>query len=266
MPLVYFYKVRLHTMGKLLSWVLLYPALVFAYVVLANGAFTWSLLGTFAVQVLGIFSLYEFGYIHNDSVAVQHEDCPTLRLSDQESVFCLRHLRSILCSRILLALVCQAILIGLHPNDRMWWIAGALSMLVLPVFLIYNNWRSRSNVLWYAVLICARYVPFLIPYLHAENVRLLGLLLISYPLIIAIERLSIRRYRYPIIRCIIRQEEDKTWFRVVYYMLVSVLLSATYYIHELPYVELIPIYTLTIYRLFILVLTRIYIPKHYLGK
>lgn len=266
LPFVYLYKVRLHTPGKLLSWLLVYPALVFAYILLAVGTFTWSLVGMFALQLIGIFSLYEFGYIHNDSVAVLNESNPTLRLSEQEQNFCTSQLYSILAVRMLLCIGCQAVLIASHPNDILWWVSASLSVLVIPIFLMYNYWRSRSNVFAYAVLVCARYIPLLLPYLNNSNLRFAELLLISYPLLIAIERFSIRRYRYPIIRQIIRTEEDKTWFRVAYYLLVSALLTALYNIKGLPYVELTPIYILSLYRLFILVLTQIYTPKHYLGQ
>lgn len=213
---------------------------------------------------IAIFTLYEIGYIHNDSYATLKEAQPSQRLGEESLSYCYCHFGAIVLTRVAISTLLLGIMMYRHCLEFNWWAALAAIALILPLFLLYNHCRSVRNVFLYPVLVFSRYLPFLIPYLTSTNAYLLLLLFISFPLLNALERFSMPRYRYPLFRRLIPTEDSKTLFRVVYYILIALIAGTTCYALNIRQHELIPIYALGIYRIVLYIITLFYTPKNYL--
>lgn len=263
-PFAYYYRIRLQTPAKLLSWCLIYPVVCAYFAAVAQSAITLTGALEFMLNLLAIFSLYELGYILNDTYATRRESSPTLRLSLDQQQYVYTHIRTIVGTRLGIALVCMLTLFAGHYTEPLWILTLLCICAILPIFLVYNAWRSHYNAWLYPILVCSRYIPLLLPYLCHENARLMLLLILTFPVVNGLERFSMPRYRYPLMRHLIPNEPAKTTFRATYYILLAIVLSAIYAYNALPLIELLPIYVMTLYRIALLVLTRHHTPQRYL--
>lgn len=219
-----------------MSWLLLYLLPTAFYAAVDVVPYTLVLLAT--------FSLYELGYIFNDTVAVRRETQPSLRLSEKETRYFFAHRRHIIGTRVLTAAVCLCTLYALYETP--YTLLYALALMVV-LFAIYNQWRNRYNVFLYIWLVCSRYLPFMC--LSEHSLREYILLFVSYPLLIGIERFSMPSYRWPLIRRLIPTESSKALFRAAYYVTVLLILVPYCYYTDIPLYELTPIGILALYRI-----------------
>lgn len=263
LPFAYYYQVRLGTIGKLLSWGLIYLLPTFFYSALMSGGLSWAFLLDYILLLVAVFSLYEVGYIFNDTFATQREEDPAIRLYSNNLDYFYRHYRLIFGVRIVPAICLLGCLLILHPTP-LWLITTLLAVLILPLFLGYNLCRSRYNVFLYPLLVFSRYLPFVLPYATTGNAWNILWLFLSFPLLNALERFSMPRYRYPILRLLMPTEDSKSLFRVVYYTLLSGIATLIMVLLQEGILPLIPIYILGIYRIGVYLLTRFYHPKNYL--
>lgn len=263
LPFAYYYRVRLGTPAKLLSWGLIYLFPTSFYSCLAAGGLSLAFVCDYALLLLAIFTLYETGYIYNDTFATHKETNPSIRLYPENLQYFYAHCRSIIAVRIVLVIGVLGDLLCLHPTPQ-WWLTSLSVLLIAPIFYTYNRIRNRYNVFLYPLLVFSRYIPFLIPFLNSNTIGYAGWLFLSFPLLNAIERFSMPRYRYPLIRCLIPNEESKSLFRVGYYALVCLIATPVMLVSHSSLFPLIPVYILCIYRLLLYILTRFYTPMNYL--
>lgn len=229
-PFAYYYQVRLGTVPKLLGWMMIY--------VLPTAYYTTLPAWGYALMFVSLFSIYELGYILNDTEAIAHETCPSIRLYEHNMAYYRTHRRSIIAMRVVM---------------------GLPFIPVLLLFLLYNHVRNpKVTPLIYPLLVSSRYIPFVV--YHFEPLTLL-LLLLSFPLPNAIERFSMPRYRAPIIRTILPSESAKTYFRAGYYLL----LTGTLLELGLTHLTILPIIILALYRCALCVVVQNYQPKNYLN-
>ena len=261
-PFEYYYAVRLGTLPKLFSWMLIYlmPTAFYSAVGYTG---SWPLFAlNYGLILLAVFSIYECGYIANDTLSIRHEQRPTIRLYEYNFAHFERHKASIFASRIgysLLALLALYALNGYETTLR-----TAFSILVMTLlFGIYNCWRSRYNVWLYPFLVCSRYIPFMLLVPHPWEVWLL--LFLSFPLLNALERFSMPRYRWPLMRKLIPSEESKTLFRAVYYSVVLLLTFLLVQAKGYTYTLLIPIMILCLYRVALVFWLKKHKPENYLN-
>ncbi|HFO5149574.1 TPA: hypothetical protein ACHJRG_004980, partial [Escherichia coli] len=88
-PFLYFYKTRLRSIIKLISWGVIYLVPIF----LSTFSFAnidYYFISYFVVLTL-TYNLYEIGYIQNDTETIKKEHNPTLRLSRDELFFYNNH-------------------------------------------------------------------------------------------------------------------------------------------------------------------------------
>lgn len=224
---------------------------------------SWS---TFAINYLLIliatFSLYELGYIYNDTRSIHHEQQPAIRLYEYNFAHFERWRAAIIGMRILYSLCALGMLYGLNGTARCGYVALSIAVMAL-CFAIYNRWRNRYNVWFYPFLVCSRYVPFLL--LYDTGWMTYILLFVSFPLLNAIERFSMPRYRWPLMRTLIPTEESKTLFRAIYYIVV--LLFTCFFIHAkgYNYILLTPILILCLYRWALVLWLKKHQPENYLN-
>ena len=208
---------------------------------------SWTLFAiNYLLILIATFSLYESGYIYNDTFSIRHEQQPAIRLYESNFAHFGRWSAVIFGIRVLYSLSALGMLYWLNGTERCGYVALSIAVMTL-FFAIYNHWRNRYNVWFYPFLVCSRYVPFML--LYDTGIMPYILLFVSFPLLNAMERFSMPRFRWPLMRTLIPTEESKTLFRALYYPIVLLVLCSVFYCFALPYTWLIPIGILTIYRL-----------------
>ncbi len=242
-PFGYLYCVRLRSVAKLLSWLLLY-ILPTAFYAAVGYSCSWALFVLqYTLVLLATFTLYEAGYIINDTIATRHEKEPSLRLNDNEAAYFYAHQWTILCTRIAISILCLAALSFTTPI-----LSVSLSLTAMCIlFALYNHWRNKYNVFLYMWLVFSRYIPFMLLCSHSTIIYIL--LFVSYPLLIGLERFSMPSYRWPLFRTIIPDEQSKARFRVIYYIILLLALVPYFCFANLPIIYLTLIAILAIYRI-----------------
>ena len=91
------------------------------------------------------------------------------------------------------------------------------------------------------------------------------LLFLSFPLLNALERFSMPRYRWPLIKQLIPSEDSKTLFRAVYYSVVLLLTFLLVQAKGYTYIVLIPIMILCLYRGALVFWLKKHNPENYLN-
>lgn len=261
-PFAYYYKVRLGTVPKLLSWILIYIMPTAFYSAVNSPVSPLPFILNYLSLLLSVFSLYEIGYIHNDTFTTRHEKQPAIRLYPSNLDYFYRHWQVIFLCRLLW---CTGGIVFLVVfNGATWTVVRTILSIcvILPVFWLYNSLRTRWNVFLYPVLVCSRYVPFLLLYpLRGMDIVLLFL---SFPCLNMLERFSMPKYRFPLIRCIIPTEQSKTIFRVIYYSLLLICLVPIFSMMHASFFSLVPIILLWGYRLILWILLKYKTPDNYL--
>ena len=242
-PFAYLYCVRLRSIAKFLSWLLLYILPTAFYASVSPVPYILVLFAT--------FSLYELGYIFNDAVAVRRETNPSLRLTDTQITYFLTHRWAIILTRVLIAALCLYLLSFVHCTLYIVHCTLSLALMCL-LFALYNRWRNRYNVILYVWLVFSRYLPFMC--LAPHSISIYVLLFVSYPLLIGLERFSMPAYRWPFMRPLIPNEEAKALFRVAYYLIILLLLVPYCYYTGTSFYFLAPIIILALYRILRLII------------
>lgn len=255
-PFGYYYAVRLGTVAKLLSWMLLYimPTAFYSAIGYSGSPIMFGI--NYLLVLIAVFSLYEYGYIVNDTLSILREDQPAIRLYEHNFVHFSRWKSLILIARLGYAIMAMVLLYTLN-GDSVHTVQVELSIAFMCLcFAVYNRWRNRYNVWFYPVLVCSRYIPFML--LYQQGWLPYVLLLISFPLLNALERFSMPRYRWRCMKRLIPDESSKTRFRVVYYALFLPLSCFVVYELEQPIWLISPIAVLFVYRLALL----LWLKKH----
>lgn len=268
-PFSYYYVVRLGTIPKWLSWAVIYLFPTCYYSALTYQGDWCAFAVNYLLILLATFSLYELGYILNDTMGICREKHPTVRLYEENFLHFARNRWWIILVRILYAIMAIALLV-VHVNYQMPSInhqhvlVTSLSIAaILPIFVLYNRWRNRYNVWLYPILVFSRYIPFML--LYSIDWRAILSLFVSFPLINMIERFSMPRYRFPIARTIIPTEQSKNLFRVGYYTIMAIIACALIVAASMDYRYIIPIAILWLYRIAVYIVTLFHQPKNYLN-
>ena len=253
-PFAYLFRVRMRSVGKFVSWcfLLLVPTLTYFFLSLPIETPLWTAILSYLLLFCSIVPYYELGYMYNDTYTTRQEEKPSLRLTNAQTAYFYQHIRSIYILRLLWTFALLATLGTINHWQTNSILTIAWVLLLLPVFQVYNHIRGLKAVLFYPVLVCWRYIPFLLyGYSSANWWALLLLLLFAYPVEISIERFSMPRHRYPWIRRLIPDEPSKAKFRCSYYVVCTILATILIYDNSLPYIALIPYIVFTIYRIVI---------------
>ena len=261
-PFGYYYVVRLGTLQKLLSWLLIYimPTAFYSFMTYEGAVVPFVL--NYLLLLTATFSLYELGYILNDTVAIRYEEQPAIRLYPNNFEHFSRYARLIVLARFSYAILALALLYLI--NASLFTLPLVANILAIPViFAIYNSWRSKYNVWLYPLLVFSRYLPFMLLY-RIDGLAIL-LLFLAFPLLNMLERFSMPRYRFPLMRMLIPTEESKTMFRVGYYAVLLLILTILYILAIIQYTLILPVLILFVYRIALAYWVRNHQPTNYLN-
>lgn len=216
-PLVYTYITRLRTISALVSWGVIYIALLFVFIFFDSEHVNSTSLTVFVLSVVLVYNNYEIGYIYNDAETIKKEKKPTLRLGQQALSVYEDKKYYIYSERIAISLFLSLLLVQ-YFNVGVLFVIYA--WLILPVFIIYNSIRNRFNLVLHFILVMLRYGSPVLIVVEPQNITpvLIGVSLI-FPMANLIERCSEQRFDFGIFRdrCF-----NKNIWRVVYYIIVTV--------------------------------------------
>ena len=189
-PFYYTVVSRLHSFSKSFSWVIIYliPQFIFYFyfldVVDYRQAFLYIALG-----VILIYTLYEIGYIYNDTETIKNEVQPTLRLDNFQLSYYHEHKVLIYSIRALLAFIISLIFIHLEQYYFVLFV-----WCIIPIYAVYNSIRNRWNLPLHFCLVVIRYCSVTL-LLGGGMVFFYCVLL--FPVINLLERCSEKRFQLP---------------------------------------------------------------------
>lgn len=232
-PFLYTVFTRLNDYKKLGAW-------FFTYVVPFSIAFFFSYgLNSFfdvfslLLCMLCIYSVYEVGYIYNDTETVKREHNPTLRLSPKQLSFYYENRMFVYLFRLVSSFVLVVCVYFQSPESFSSVLVSVV--LILITYMIYNSLRSRVNIPLYSLLVFLRYYGSVLLVSPWWAVILIWL---SHPALSTIEFASKSRFNLEFLR---KQRLDNS-FRCLYYLACCVILGFVviacnlYRVHGIPFV------------------------------
>lgn len=208
LPLRYFLDSRIPSLRDRISWVFTYPLPVLLLSWVAAGNPPWVIWGLASFAIVGVYSLYEYGYLVNDAVTVRREVDPTLRLSPAQQDTVIQRLPVILTVRTLCGAIVVTSLAALSQTAglallRVVVTASAVLFLVYLTYLAYNRLRGRITIPLFLVLVSLRFGG---PIIIAASSRvpltldLLAAVVLVYPVVNAFEFAGKSRFQLPLLQ------------------------------------------------------------------
>ncbi len=208
-PFFYFIKTRAKSDIKVISWVLIYifPIFIFDFIYNHQLSFKSILISAF------IYTLYEIGYIYNDTETIKKEKKPTIRLREESFSFYEGNKVVIYFSRLIIAILLNVFYVYLYNDLNINYI-----WFILPVFFVYNLTRSRFNLILHFFLVILRYsLPF---YIFTNDIYSILFSCFLFPIINLIERCSEQRFNISNFQKFILSNKKNG--RYIYYFIVFI--------------------------------------------
>lgn len=217
-PFVYFYKTRLKSIKKFISWMIIYTIPVsfsFTFYTSFSSNVVIPNLLTSLLSITLVYSLYEIGYIYNDTETIKTEKKPTIRLTDSQLEFYEKNKVIIYSSRIIVSILISLFLVFITPGNIFLFLF--FTWLLLIVYYFYNTTRSLYNLPLHFTLVSIRYASVSI--IFGQSHMVLFYLILLFPVINLLERTT--ESRFSINSIINKPFKNKTFGRIFYYALLS---------------------------------------------
>ena len=224
-PTLYFYLTRLKSLTLLLNWVFIYilPTLVLFFTMSEDCSLEYLLL-KYILVLFAVYTVYEVGYIQNDTETIKYEKNPTLRLSDEQLHYYESHKKLIYFVRYFSTLVIIALL-SLFSDisfQQIQLVIIALTMMSLT-FYFYNLVRNNFTLLLLFILVVLRYItPLLLVYTQLFSFYFIAIILL-YPLLNLLDWTYKPRFKQFLLS--INQASLRVW----YYVLLSSIFTYMYF-------------------------------------
>ncbi len=189
-PFLYFYKTRLKSFLKFISWMCIYVFPIFLFVVFfQKNTFNPEDIIIILLSMILVYVLYEIGYIFNDTETIRKEVNPTLRLNKKQFDFYYANKVTIYIFRFVIALSLSVELAFLEIplfNSLLPWA-------IVLVYMLYNYFRSRVNLLLHFILVTLRYsLPILM--VTGVKIEVVLYIMLVFPVVNLIERCGEKRF------------------------------------------------------------------------
>lgn len=222
LPFVYFFKSRAKTFLHRASFFVLivFPTLIYW---LGMNGFVINIdsLLIYFLSFIGMFSIYEIGYLYNDVYTTKFEIHPSYWLPEIDRVFINNNYLLLIAARIVYVLVCCVFLKNiLHVEIYKYCI---LLVVLYVIYAIHNSIRNRWNILTDFCLQFCKYCSIF--FLFEDSKMILEyciMMIFTVPLIRTMEFCNKERLQINIFNKI-----DVSVLRVIYYstlVIVSFLL------------------------------------------
>lgn len=216
-PFFYFYKTRLKSIKKYISWMIIYTIPVSFSFVFYTGFSLGGIQNLFVslLSITLIYSLYEIGYIYNDTETIKTEKKPTIRLTKYQLRFYENNKITIYSSRVIISIFISLLLMSFMSSNIAYFICSAWSLLI--VYYFYNTTRSIYNLPLHFILVAIRYSSASL--IFGQSYLVLFYLILLFPVINLLERSTENRFN---INSIINKPfKNNASGRVFYYALLS---------------------------------------------
>lgn len=226
LPFYYFFKTRVSSVTKGISWAIIYllPIMVLSFINLGTDSFVFCL-----IYITGIYVVYEIGYIWNDTETIKNEENPTLRLDSNQLAFYQEHKKKIYTFRLLLAAVIAYLFSMYHQGYSIFLLVNMV--LIILTYIYYNSIRSNINLLLHAVLVSLRCSFIFIPF----GLKYFIISFLLFPLLNLLERASQKRFNLVFFQRFILS--NKSSGRFLYYLSIIpiiYIISDDYLVLSLP--------------------------------
>jgi len=221
-PFYYTIITRLHRFSKIVSWFIIYVIPQFLFMFYFFGVIDF--VQTFFKIALGvtlIYTLYEIGYIYNDTETIKNESNPTLRLNSIQFKYYGEHKLLIYSLRFLIAISISFVL--LTSCDYYFVI---LVWCIIPLYAIYNSMRSIWNLPLHFCLVVIRYCSVIV-LSGFESIPFLYCMLL-FPLINFLERCSEKRFELPWFQFFLFSNKKDGRYKY-YFILMCIACSLSFY-------------------------------------
>lgn len=220
-PFVYFYKTRIKSLVALINWIFIYivPTLTLFFLMTEKYSLLTVCL-SYIFIILAVYSIYEAGYIQNDTETTKFELNPTLRLSTGQLIYYEKYKNIIYLTRIVFAFLfgVAALILMDSSREQIFLIMATLAMIGV-IYCIYNRIRNLFTLVLLFVLVSLRYmIPLLLVY-EKEWGFYLVLVILLYPVLNLFDwlhRPQFKEYSLPF---------DQATVRMIYYFLLSIVFS-----------------------------------------
>nr|UEO57264.1 hypothetical protein [Morganella morganii] len=216
-PFVYFYKTRLKSIKKFISWMIIYTIPVSFSFTFYTG-FNSDVIPNLFISLLSItliYSLYEVGYIYNDTETIKTEKKPTIRLTENQLEFYEKNKTIIYSSRIIVSILISFLLVLITSENILPFLFSTWMLLI--VYYFYNTTRSLYNLPLHFILVSIRYASVSI--IFGQSYLVLFYLILLFPVINLLERTT--ESRFNISNIINKPFKNKTIGRIFYYAILS---------------------------------------------
>lgn len=242
LPFNYFYITRIKSKSKLLSWVMIYfipLILILSYSKNINISDVIS----FFISCCLVYTLYEIGYIYNDTETIKNEDNPTLRLNIFQIEFYEKRKYEIYSCRLLISLIITILLL-LFFNSTIQSVLCAWSVLFL--YAIYNSIRNRFNLVIHFCLVSVRYFSPI--YIVTNDLSIIGIVILLFPIINLIERCGEKRFSLTFFQNGLFKNKDR--LRIFYYLFVCLIyiLIERLSLNKVNFLYILPLLYFIVYR------------------
>lgn len=214
-PLAYFFSTRISNLNALISWIVFYLSPIFVMSFLYKGYSDFYIYLLEIFFVISIYSVYEFGYICNDTITIKKEKKPTLRMSHNEILYAQINIELIFAVRLTLS----AFLISIACGDLRYI---TIPILIYLCYGIYNSIRSRLNLPLHFILVIFR---FSTPYIFFLGIHAGILSIMFFPLINTLERCTEERFEF---ECLFKYKKKIPLLRVIYFLTLTILFVFLY--------------------------------------
>ena len=246
-PFSYLYKVRLGTLSKTLSLLVLYVIPTSFYYVLICGISVASIIN-YILAITIIYTIYEIGYIQNDLETTKKELNPSLRLDENNIQFYNKQRTLIYTTRSTIVLIFASILVYTN-NFNISSLSFITSVVILLItFCIYNIVRNRWSLIIFSLLQILKYTPYLLFAVPNIPILYIILLLFCFPILSILERTSHPRFNIILAQKIIPSTKKLPPLRALYYIIISFVLIILTITNNFNILNGTPIYILAAYR------------------
>lgn len=219
-PFMYTFHTRLNSNVNKVAWFFTYlmpVAILFFSIARLSNEVVFDDFIIFFISVSIVYSIYEFGYLENDTETIKRELNPTLRLSNSELKFSSEHKSSIIFFRgaLIFFLTCTLAYQSI-PVEKIYYFYFSQLLLYL-IFRVYNRVRSRVNLLLQFLLSTLRYFSPLLLVMPMANLADAFVFVFVFPVLNIIEWTTKERFMFSLMYPL---KERIPLVRVIYYFIV----------------------------------------------
>ncbi|RAV13809.1 hypothetical protein [Paenibacillus contaminans] len=215
LPFVYGFSTRAKTIVYKLSFFIVVFLPIFFISVYGNGDFFYTF-PRLIIAFIALYSVYEIGYIFNDTLTVRFEKKPTYRLNQTERNKVERLSNLLISTRIIVVIVC-AILLDYLGTEHLILFIAMLGLLDI-CYAAHNYFRNRINILTIFLVLLFKYTTVSVLFLKTEDYLIyLTTLILIVPVARTIEFAAKKEYNIKFL-----ENFNYDSFRVWYYLILSV--------------------------------------------